>query len=279
MVKGLISRLDLVTCAVKHTTLLTSQHWTTRSRTRNPLHCVPLLHPTVTGTTVPYLYLQHSLASYSYSTAWRSCSHVTSVSNVPVWSQEEGAIWSAPGGMSEVRLWCRCCLVAGCWCWCWAGAWVTVSQMETKKRNICAVSGPRPPLTRVKIFSVHPVKIFSVHCVRPAAMCLVQNMCNNLALVTTISKHSAQKTDYWAPATHIHRLVWYSYSFHPYNKGHRCDVIISIYLDHWSFWVDIKTWKKLGRLYSVFIILIMFGNKQNEKCIFTSSAPKNVICI
>lgn len=53
MVKGLISRLDLVTCAVKHTTLLTSQHWHTRSRTRNPLHCVPLLHPTVTGTTVP----------------------------------------------------------------------------------------------------------------------------------------------------------------------------------------------------------------------------------
>ena len=112
MVKGLISRLDLVTCAVKHTTLLTSQHWHTRSRTRNPLHCVPLLHPTVTGTTVPYLYLQHSLASYSYSTAWRSCSHVTSVPNVPVWSQEEEAIWSAPGGMSEVRLWCRCCLVA-----------------------------------------------------------------------------------------------------------------------------------------------------------------------
>ena len=112
MVKGLISRLDLVTCAVKHTTLLTSQHWTTRSRTRNPLHCVPLLHPTVTGTTALYRTCTYNiLASYSYSTAWRSCSHVTSVSNVPVWSQEEEAIWSAPGGMSEVRLRCRCCLV------------------------------------------------------------------------------------------------------------------------------------------------------------------------
>ena len=176
-------------------------------RTRNPLACVPLPHPTVTGPpSVPYLYLQHSPASHSYSTAGRSCSHVTSVPNVLVWSQEEEAIFSAPGGMSEVRLWCRCCLVPGCWCW--AGAWVTVSQMETKKRNICAVSGPRPPLTRVKIFSVHPVKIFSVHCVRPAAMCLVQNMCNNLAHVTTISKHSAQKTAYIEPQQHTY-IAWF----------------------------------------------------------------------
>ena len=110
MVKGLISRLDLVTCAVKHTTLLTSQHWHTRSRTRNPLHCVPLLHPTVTGTTVPYLYLQHSSLILLLN-RMKILFTVTSVPNVPVWSQEEEAIWSAPGGMSEVRLWCRCCLV------------------------------------------------------------------------------------------------------------------------------------------------------------------------
>ena len=113
MVKGLISRLDLVTCAVKHSSVPTSPHWNTRCRTRNPLHCVPLPHPTVTGPPVPYLYLQHSPASHSYSTAGRSCSHVTSVPNVLVWSQEEEAIFSAPGGMSEVRLWCRCCLVPG----------------------------------------------------------------------------------------------------------------------------------------------------------------------
>ena len=175
----------------------------------------------VPGSPVPYLYLQHSPASHSYSTAGRSCSHVTSVPNVLVWSQEEEAIFSAPGGMSEVRLWCRCCLVPGCWCW--AGAWVTVSQMETKKRNICAVSGPRPPLTRVKIFSVHPVKIFSVHCVRPAAMCLVQNMCNNLAHVTTISKHSAQKTAYIEPQQHTY-IAWFDIHIHSTHTIKSTDV-------------------------------------------------------
>ena len=224
MVKGLISRLDLVTCAVKHSSVLTSPHWNTRCRTRNPLHCVPLPHPTVTGPRVPL---------------YRTCTYNILQPHTLTQPQEDPVHMSQAFPMSSYDLRKKKpslvllveCQKSGCGvgaglvpgCWCWAGAWVTVSQMETKKRNICAVSGPRPPLTRVKIFSVHPVKIFSVHCVRPAAMCLVQNMCNNLAHVTTISKHSAQKTAYIEPQQHTH-IAWFDIHIHSTHTIKSTDV-------------------------------------------------------
>ena len=91
--------------------------------------------------------------------------------------------------------WCLVELVLG---WCLSYGFSNGNKEEKYLCRVWAAAGR----TRVKIFSVHPVKIFSVHCVRPAAMCLVQNMCNNLAHVTTISKHSAQKTAYIEPQQH-----------------------------------------------------------------------------
>ena len=97
--------------------------------------------------------------------------------------------------------WCLVELVLG---WCLSYGFSNGNKEEKYLCRVWAAAGR----TRVKIFSVHPVKIFSVHCVRPAAMCLVQNMCNNLAHVTTISKHSAQKTAYIEPQQHTY-IAWF----------------------------------------------------------------------